>query len=255
MSEQTTRPQVALVTGATRGIGRGAAEQLAELGMTVLIGARDARRGEEVAAALRAAGGDAHPVTLDVTDPATARTAAKRIEESFGHLDVLINNAGITGSGPVAPMDAHDQIPSSVDLDMVRAVFETNVFGVITVTNTMLPLLRRSPAARVVNVSSHAASLTATSDPNGPMAALLPSAAYAPSKSALTALTVQYANELREDGILVNAAAPGFVATDSNAHTGFLTVAQGAAVLVRLATLGTDGPTAGFFGQDGPVPW
>jgi len=255
MSEQTTHQKVALVTGANKGIGRGAAEQLAALGMTVLIGARDPRRGEEAAAALRAAGGDAHAVTLDVTDPTTVQEAAKQVEERFGHLDVLINNAGITGSGQVSPEDAYDQVPSSVDLDMVRAVFETNVFGVIAVTNAMLPLLRRSPAPRIVNVSSHAASLTITSDPDGPLATLLPSAAYSPSKTALCALTVQYANELRKDGILINAVAPGYVDTESNNHTGFLTVAQGAAVLVRLATLGADGPTAGFFSEEGSVPW
>jgi NAD(P)-dependent dehydrogenase (short-subunit alcohol dehydrogenase family) len=255
MSEQTAHRKVALVTGANKGIGRGAAEQLAALGMTVLVGARDPRRGEEAAAAMSAAGGDAHAVTLDVTDLATVRQAARHIEERFGHLDVLVNNAGISGSGQVSPQDAYDQVPSSVDLDMVRAVFETNVLGVIAVTNAMLPLLRRSPAPRIVNVSSHAASLSLTSDPDGPMAALLPSAAYFPSKSALTALTVQYANELRKDGILVNAAAPGYVDTDSNNHTGFLTIAQGAAVLVRLATLGEDGPTAGFFAEEGPVPW
>ncbi len=257
MSEQTIHQKVALVTGANKGIGRGVAEQLAALGMTVLIGARDPRRGEEAAAALRAAGGDVHAVTLDVTDGATIREAAKLVDESFGRLDVLINNAGITGSGPVSPADAYDQVPSSVDLDMVRAVFETNVFGVIAVTNAMLPLLRRSPAARIVNVSSHAASLTITSDPEGPFATatLLPSAAYTPSKSALTALTVQYANELRKESILVNAAAPGYVDTDSNNHTGFLPVAAAAAILVRLATLGADGPTAGFFSEDGPVPW
>ena len=253
--EHTTHREIALITGANKGIGRGAAEQLAALGMTVLIGARDPRRGEEAAAELRAAGRDVHAVTLDVTDPATVHEAAKQVEERFGHLDVLINNAGITGSGQVSPEDAHDQLPSAVDLDMVRAVFETNVFGVIAVTNAMLPLLRRSPAPRIVNVSSHAASLTLTSDPDGPFAALLPSAAYTPSKSALTALTVQYANELRKDGVLVNAVAPGYVDTDSNNHTGFLTVAQGAAVVVRLATLGADGPTAGFFGEEGAVPW
>lgn len=255
MSEQNTHQKVALVTGANKGIGRGAAEQLAALGMTVLIGARDRQRGETTATELRAAGGDVHALTLDVTDPDTIETAAKQLEERFGHLDVLINNAGITGSGQVSPQDAHDQVPSTIDLAMVRAVFETNVFGVIAVTNAMLPLLRRSPTPRIVNVSSHASSLTLTSDPDGPFAALLPSAAYSPSKSALTALTVQYANELRKDGILVNAVAPGFVATDSNDHTGLLTVAQGAAVLVRMATLGPDGPTAGFFSEDGPVPW
>ncbi|MGY2032400.1 SDR family oxidoreductase [Nocardia gipuzkoensis] len=255
MSEQTTHQKVALVTGANKGIGRGAAEQLAAQGMVVLIGARDPRRGEEAAAALRAAGGAAHAVTLDVTDRTTVAEAAKRIEQRFGHLDVLINNAGITGSGQVSPQDAYDQVPSTVDLDMVREVFETNVFGVIAVTNAMLPLLRRSPAPRIVNVSSHAASLTLTSDLDGPFATLLPSAAYSPSKSAVTALTVNYAKELRKEGFLVNAVAPGYVDTDSNNHTGFLTVAQGAAVLVRLATLDADGPTGGFFGEDGSVPW
>ncbi|GLY76049.1 SDR family oxidoreductase [Actinoallomurus iriomotensis] len=251
----SAQQKVALVTGANKGIGRAAAEQLAALGMTVLIGARDPQRGEEAAAALREAGGDVHAVTLDVTDPATVQAAAELVEERFGHLDVLINNAGISGSGRVDPADARDQIPSSVDLDMVRTVFETNVFGVITVTNAMLPLLRRSAAPRIVNVSSHASSLTINSDPDGPFTALLPSAAYTPSKTALTALTVQYANELRKDGFLVNAVAPGYVATDANNHTGHLTPAEGAAVLVRLATLGPDGPTAGFFSEDGPVPW
>ena len=255
MSEQSTHRTVALVTGANKGIGRGAAEQLADLGMTVLLGARNVERGEEAATALRAAGGDIHVVRLDVTDPASVHAAATYVDERFGHLDVLINNAGITGSGQVSPEDAHDQVPSTVDLDMVRTVFETNVFGVITVTNAMLPLLRRSSAPRVVNVASHAASLALTSDPSGPFSALLPSAAYSPSKTALTALTVQYANELRADGILVNAVAPGYVATDSNNHSGYLTVAQGAAVLVRLATIGSDGPTAGFFDDAGPVAW
>ncbi|MEV4006243.1 SDR family oxidoreductase [Actinomadura sp. NPDC049753] len=255
MIENTGSRTVAMVTGANKGIGRAVAGALADRGMTVLLGARDRRRGEEAASALRAAGGDAHAVRLDVTDTATVQDAAKWVEERYGRLDVLVNNAGITGSGQVAPQDAVDQVPSSVDLEMVRTVFATNVFGVIAVTNAMLPLLRRSPAARVVNVSSHAGSLTLTSDPDGPFAALLPSAAYTPSKAALNALTVQYANELRKDGVLVNAVAPGFVDTDSNDHTGHLTPAEGAAVVVRLATLGADGPTAGFFGADGPLPW
>ncbi|MFF0310063.1 SDR family oxidoreductase [Streptosporangium sp. NPDC004379] len=255
MNEHTAHRQVALITGANKGIGRATAERLAELGVTVLIGARDPRRGEEAAVAVRAAGGDAHAVTLDVTDQAGVREAARWIEERFGHLDVLVNNAGISGSGQVSPQDARDQVPSSVDLDMVRAVFETNVFGVITVTNAMLPLLRRSPAPRVVNVSSAAGSLTVNGIPDGPLSGLPESAAYSPSKTALNALTVQYANELRKDGILVNAADPGFVDTDINDHTGYLTTAQGAAAVVRLATLGADGPTGGFFGADGPVPW
>jgi NAD(P)-dependent dehydrogenase (short-subunit alcohol dehydrogenase family) len=255
MSEQTVRRTIVLITGANKGIGRAAAGRLVALGMTVLVGARDPQRGEQAAAALRDAGGDAYAVTLDVTDPATVQRAARQIGERFGHLDVLVNNAGITGSGQVSPADAVDQVPSTVDLDMVRAVFETNVFGVIAVTNAMLPLLRRSPAPRIVNVSSGAGSLALTSDPAGPFAALLPSAAYSPSKSALNALTVQYANELRKDGFLVNIADPGYVDTDINNHTGFLTPAQGAAIVVRLATLGADGPTAGFFSENGPMPW
>jgi NAD(P)-dependent dehydrogenase (short-subunit alcohol dehydrogenase family) len=246
---------VAMITGANKGIGRAVAEQLAALGMTVLIGARDSRRGEDAAAAVRAAGGDAHAVVLDVTDPATVGEAAKWVEERFNHLDVLVNNAGISGSGQVAPHDALDQVPSTVDLDMVRAVFETNVFGMIAVTNALLPLLRRSPAPRVVNISSAAGSLTIAADPDGPLASLPTSAAYSPSKTAVNALTVQYANELRKDGILVNAADPGFVDTDINNHTGFLTPAQAAAVVVGLATLGDDGPTGGFFSEGGPVPW
>jgi NAD(P)-dependent dehydrogenase (short-subunit alcohol dehydrogenase family) len=230
MNEHTTDGKVALVTGANKGIGRATAEQLAALGMTVLIGARDPRRGAEAAAAVRAEGGDAHAVTLDVTDPATVREAARQIEERFGHLDVLVNNAGITGAGQVAPMDVGVQTPSTADLDIVRAVFETNFFGVILVTNAMLPLLRRSPAPRIVNLSSDAASLAMTSDPDGKFAGMPPVAAYAP-------------------------AAPGFVATDINDHTGIRTTAQGAVVVVRLATLGADGPTGGFFSDAGPVAW
>ncbi|GAB3148040.1 SDR family oxidoreductase [Amycolatopsis stemonae] len=250
MNETTTR--IALVTGANKGIGRATAEQLAALGMTVLVGARDRQRGAAAAAEMS---GDVHPIVLDVTDAATIDEAAEEVEERFGRLDVLVNNAGITGSGPVSPVDALDQVPSTVDLAMVRAVFETNVFGVIAVTNALLPLLRRAPAPRIVNVSSGAGSLTIASDPGGPLAALPASAAYSPSKSAVNALTVQYANELRKDGILVNAADPGYVDTDINNHTGFLTTAQGAAAVVRLATLGAEGPTGGFFGADGAVPW
>ncbi|NUT95169.1 MAG: SDR family oxidoreductase [Saccharothrix sp.] len=246
---------VALITGANKGIGRAAAEQLAAQGVTVLIGARDAQRGAEAAEALRAVGGDVHAVVLDVTDQATAVEAAKWVEDRFGHLDVLVNNAAITGSGQVSPLAALDQVPSTVDVDMVRRVFETNVFGVITVTNALLPLLRRSPAPRVVNVSSAAGSLSLAADPDGPFVGLPTSAAYSPSKAALNALTVQYANELRKEGILVNLADPGYVDTDINDHNGHLTPAQGAAVVVRLATLAADGPTGGFFTVDGPVPW
>jgi NAD(P)-dependent dehydrogenase (short-subunit alcohol dehydrogenase family) len=134
-------------------------------------------------------------------------------------------------------------------------VFEVNVIGVLAVTNAMLPLLRRSPAPRIVNMSSGVGSLAAMSDPDGPLAPMPPSAAYVPSKTALNSLTVQYARELAKDGVLVNMADPGYVATDLNGFTGYRTPAQGAAIAVRLATLGADGPTGGYFSDDGPVPW
>ena len=233
---------IALVTGANKGIGYQIAAQLAGRGMTVLLGARDEQAREKAAAEL-----GVHPLALDVTDPASARAAAASIEERFGRLDVLVNNAGITGG--------RAQAPSSTDLDVLRAVFEVNVLGVLTVTNAMLPLLRRSTAARIVNMSSSVGSLALLSDLAGPFAQMGASAAYVPSKTALNSLTVQYAKELRSAGILVNLADPGHVATDLTGFTGSRTPAQGAAIAVRLATLGADGPTGGYFNEDGPLPW
>ncbi|WP_214410201.1 SDR family NAD(P)-dependent oxidoreductase [Sphaerisporangium fuscum] len=249
----TTPPRqvTALVTGANQGIGREIAAQLAGLGMTVLLGARDPRRGEEAAAALRsAAGAEVHPIWLDVTDPASVTAAAKHVEEQFGVLDVLVNNAGILG-------DPAAQSAGTARLEVVREVFETNVFGVISVTTAMIPLLLRSPAGRVVNVTSGLGSLALMADPQGFFARRPASVAYVPSKTALNSLTVQYAKELRPHGILVNAADPGLCATNFTRDVPGLTrtAAEGAAVAVRLATLGADGPTGGCFGEEGPIPW
>lgn len=255
MSGRSWRGAVALITGANKGIGRAAAEQLAAMGLTVLIGSRDQRRGERAANEVRSTGGQAVPVVLDVTERSSIEDAAIRVREDFGHLDVLVNNAGITGSGRVSPEEVRDQVPSSVDLDMVRSVFDTNVFGVMAVTNAFVPLLRQSPSGRIVNVSSTLGSLTLASDPASPLAALPPAVAYATSKTALNALTLHYARELRPDRIWVNAADPGFVDTDINNHTGHLSPAEGAAIVVRLGTLGPDGPTGGFFGESGSRPW
>ena len=238
----TDTTRIALVTGANKGIGYQIAGQLANLGMTVLLGARDEQAREKAAAEL-----GVHPLALDVTDTASVRAAAVAVEEQFGRLDVLVNNAGISGG--------RAQTPSSADLDILRAVFEVNVFGVLNVTNAMLPLLRRSSAARIVNMSSSVGSLALLSDPASPFAQMGASAAYVPSKTALNSLTVQYAKELRGDGILVNLADPGHVATDLTGFTGGRTPAQGAAIAVRLATLPADGPTGGYFNDDGVVPW
>jgi NAD(P)-dependent dehydrogenase (short-subunit alcohol dehydrogenase family) len=246
----TARPAVALVTGANKGIGREIVVQLAELGMTVLLGARDPGRGEEAAAALRSASADVRAIPLDVTESKSVMEAARYVEDHFGVLDVLVNNAGILG-------DLAGQDPSSAELDVVREVFETNVFGAISVTTAMIPLLVRSPAGRVVNVTSGLGSLTLMADPAGYFTNRPASVAYVPSKTALNSLTVQYAKELRAHGVLVNAADPGPCATGfTKAFPGLTrTAADGAAIAVRLATLDADGPTGGYFSEDGALPW
>ncbi|WP_399087270.1 SDR family oxidoreductase [Streptomyces sp. BBFR2] len=241
MNEQTT----ALVTGANKGIGYEIAAALGALGWRVGVGARDTGRCEAAVARLRAAGADAFGVPLDVTDDASVTAAARTVEETAGRLDVLVNNAGITGGTP--------QNPTAVDPATVRAVVETNVIGVIRTTNAMLPLLRRAASPRIVNMSSGTGSLTRQRTPGadtGPIAV-----AYAPSKTFLNAVTVQYAKELSGTGILINAACPGFCATDLNGFRGVRPAWQGAAIAVRLATLPDDGPSGGFFEDAGEVPW
>lgn len=227
-----------LITGANKGIGYEIARGLIAEGVTVLAGARDPGRGEEAAARL-----GARFIQVDVTSPESVAAAAKRIEEEYGTLDILVNNAGIALGGPSA---------SQTPVDMTRTVYETNVFGVISVTNAMLPLLRRSPAARIVNVSSEVGSLGLTTDPESPFYSLI-GIAYQSSKSALNMITVCYAKEFAD--MKINACNPGYCATDLNAHSGFRTAAQGAAVAVRLALLGADGPTGAFLGDEGPLPW
>jgi len=243
MSEQT----IALVTGANKGIGYEIAAGLGALGWSVGVGARDEERREAAVAKLRAAGVDAFGVPLDVTDDASVTAAAGLIEQRNGRLDVLVNNAGITG-GPA-------QQPTTADLATVRTVMETNVIGVIRVTNALLPLLRRSAAPRIVNMSSSVGSLTRQSGPGGELTTGPVAVAYSPSKTFLNAVTVQYARELRDTAILINAGCPGFVATDLNGFRGVRTPEQGAAIAIKLATLPDDGPSGGFFEDAGVVPW
>ncbi|MFC4855519.1 SDR family oxidoreductase [Actinophytocola glycyrrhizae] len=221
----------ALVTGANKGIGLEIVKRLLAEGMTVYLGARDPEKGEKAAADV-----GARFVALDVTDAESVRRAAETIDR----LDVLVNNAGITGGRMNAPGEA--------DLGVIRDVFETNVFGVITVTEAFLPLLRKSAHARIVNVSSMVgslASMLANDTPN--------SLAYVPSKTALNAVTLSYAKA--EPDIRINAACPGYCATDLNNHSGYRTAAQGANAAVTLATLDDGGPTGGFYDEDGPIAW
>jgi NAD(P)-dependent dehydrogenase (short-subunit alcohol dehydrogenase family) len=231
--------KVALVTGANKGIGFEIARLLgARHGMRVLVGARDAGRGTAAAAAL---GDFATALVLDVTD-ADSVAALEELER----LDVLVNNAGV--------LLERGAPPSATPVDLLRQTFETNVHGVVAVTNAALPALRRADAGRIVNVSSGLGSLAFTTDTSH-VYAQNPLLAYNASKSALNAVTVSYANELRGTAIKVNAADPGYCATDLNGHSGPRTPEQGATAAVRLATLPAGGPTGGFFDEDGPVPW
>ena len=244
---------VALVTGANKGLGHQIARDLAGHGFTVLVGSRDLANGT---AAAESIGDAAHAVQLDVTDAASVAAAAERVRAEFGRLDVLVNNAGISQVGaadrPVAEV-MREGLISAAPLGDMRTMFETNVFGVVAVTQAMLPLLREAPAARVVNMSSSLGSLTMNADPANPSRTI--TGIYSASKTALNAVTLALAIELEQTGIKVNAACPGYVATDLNNHEGYRTVEEGAREPVRLALLGPDGPTGTFSDEDGPLPW
>ncbi len=236
--------QTVLVTGANKGIGHEAARQLADLGMTVLVGARDRERGERAVARLREHASDVHLVELDVTDGESIAAAVEDVGARFGRLDALVNNAGIGGAS---------DLPSKQGLGDMRRLLETNLLGPIAVTQAFLPLL--AAGARIVNVSSSLGSLRLAADPTSRIAAWNTLFGYSASKTALNAFTVRLALELRDRQIKVNSACPGYVATDLNGHRGLRTVEQGAVVVVRLATLASDGPTGGFFDDAGEVAW
>jgi NAD(P)-dependent dehydrogenase (short-subunit alcohol dehydrogenase family) len=246
---------VSLVTGANQGIGLQIAKDLAAHGFTVLVGSRNLERGEEAAKTIE---GDAHALQLDVTDQASIAAAAERIRGEFGRLDVLVNNAAISNTSKRPDMSVEEYAkltrPSNVSLDEVRTIWETNVFGVLAVTQAMLPLLREAPAARIVNVSSGVGSLTRNSDPAYAYRSVF-GPGYAASKTALNAMTLAMAIELESTGIKVNAACPGYTKTNLNNYSGTQTVEEGAREPVRLALLGSDGPTGTFSNSTGPLPW
>ncbi len=243
----TTNGQtVALVTGANKGIGYEIARGLAGKGMTVLLGCRDLGRAEAAAERLKQEKLDVLPLLLDVTRADTIAAAAKHVDSSYSKLDVLVNNAGIAREW--------QSKPSNTNIAVVREIYETNLFGPISLIQAMLPLLLRSAAGRIVNVSSSLGSLQLTGDPASPMSQLL-ALGYCSSKSALNAITVQFANELKATPVKVNAVFPGYVATDLNNHSGPRTPEQGARIAIEMATIGADGPTGGYFDDDGRVPW
>jgi NAD(P)-dependent dehydrogenase (short-subunit alcohol dehydrogenase family) len=235
--------QIALITGANKGIGYETARLLAAQGMTVLVGARDETLGRQAEQTLRDGGADAHFVQLDVTDDKSIELAAEAVTTQYGRLDVLVNNAGIF-FGPAGAGGG----PSVTTREALQQVFETNVFGPVAVINTFLPLLRRADAARIVNVSSEVGSLTSISSPESPLYQLT-AIPYPASKSALNMVTVMYAKELKDTPIKVNAANPGYCPPDPTGQSGFRTPAQGAEISVHLATLPADGPSGQLWGS------
>jgi NAD(P)-dependent dehydrogenase (short-subunit alcohol dehydrogenase family) len=231
-----------LITGANKGLGLETARQLVAAGHTVYLGSRDAERGNQAAEQL-----GARSVLLDTTDDASVQAAVKVIEADGG-LDVLVNNAGVEERG------ANNAVigPADVTADVMRQTFETNVFGTVRVTHAFLPLLQRSAAPVVVNVSSALGSLTSATDPATPTYAY-PGVAYPASKSAVNMITVQFAKAF--PSMRINAVEPGFTKTDLNGNTGIQTVEQGAEIIVRMAQIGHDGPTGGYFDANGTLPW
>jgi NAD(P)-dependent dehydrogenase (short-subunit alcohol dehydrogenase family) len=250
VTTRTDRP-VALVTGANKGIGEAVAAGLARRGLRVALGARDSERGRAAEARLRDEGLDVHFVALDVDEDASVTAAVATIEHDFGRLDVVVNNAALKLERAPSP-------PSECALDTVRQTFETNVFGAIRVILATLPLLRRAPAPRIVNVSSGLGSLgLATTE--GSRYQAKPLLSYNVSKAALNSVTVQFANELRDTECKVNSVDPGYTNTDMTRDGmtggGTRTPAEAATIVIELATLPPGGPTGCFFDERGELPW
>ena len=243
---RTSSTKTALITGANKGIGFEISRQIGRAGVTVLLGARDPVAGERAATILGGEGLTVRFIAIDVRHPDSISAAAAAIAADFGRLDILVNNAGIS--------DPSDGPPSAASLAAIERLFRTNFLGAVAVTQAMLPLLRKSQAARIVNVSSGLGSLAQNGDLAYSSAAtkLL---GYSASKVALNMLTVQLAYELRNTPIKVNSADPGYTATDLNGHRGHQTIPEGAAEAIRLALLPDDGPTGTYSDSRGVVPW
>ena len=247
-----TQEKIAFITGANRGLGLETARGLGEIGVTVLMGSRDVAKGEKAAEGLRKKGLKAEAVTLDVTNREDHKRLAALLEKRFGRLDILINNAGIAldGSAFSKPFNTTSTVTEAV----LRETFDTNFFAVVALTQTLLPLIRKATAGRIVNLSSLHGSLTLHSDPKSPIYDTK-AFAYGASKTALNAFSVHLAAELRDTRIKVNSAAPGWVKTEMGGDGAPLEVSEGGKTSVQLATLPDDGPTGGYFHLGEALPW
>jgi NAD(P)-dependent dehydrogenase (short-subunit alcohol dehydrogenase family) len=245
--------KIAFITGGNRGLGFQTALDLGkQQGIKVIIGSRDLAQGRQAAEKLRASGADAEALEFDVTNPEHHKAAYDYFNSTYGHLDILVNNAGVAAGGfpPVGP----EHTASDAPLDVLHRVFETNFFAQVAVTKALLPLIRKSPDGRIVNLSSILGSLTLHADPNSPIYHAK-SFAYDASKAALNAFTIHLAYELRDTGIKVNSAHPGWVKTDMGGDQAPMELEDGAKTSVALATLASDGPTGGYFHMGQPLPW
>ena len=239
--------KIALITGANKGIGFETSRQLGQKNITVLVGARDSAKAEDAASRLRAEGIEAHPLVLDVSDSASIQHAAREVERTFGRLDILVNNAGIMVD------DRKQNLEQPVE--NWRQTFDTNFFGLIETTNAFLPLLGRSDAGRIVNLSSILGSIGYHATPGSPVYDSKETPAYNVSKSALNAYTVQLAYALKKTKIKVNAAHPGWVKTEMGGEGAMMEIKDGARTSVQLATTDQDGPNGAFLHNGEPLPW
>ncbi|MGA2651295.1 MAG: SDR family oxidoreductase [Terracidiphilus sp.] len=244
--------RIAFITGGNRGLGFQTALDLKDPNVKVVIGSRDLAQGKKAVEKLRAAGVDADVLQFDVTKPSDYKTAYEYFESRYGRLDILVNNAGVAaGTFPgTGPEHSASEVPSEV----LHKVFETNFFAVVALTDTLLPLIKKSPAGRIVNLSSILGSLTLQGDPNSPIYHAK-SFAYDASKTALNAFTIHLAYELRNTKIKVNSAHPGWVKTDMGGDQAPMELSEGGKTSATLATLPDDGPSGGYFHLGKPLPW
>ena len=246
--------KVAFITGANRGLGLETARELGKLGIVVVLGSRESKKGEAAAAKLRDEGITAESLGFDVTKSQDHQKAYDYFAEKYGRLDILVNNAGVLKESQVSTTDSAPNLTSAVSPKILRETFETNFFAPVALTQKLLPLIRKGPAGRIVNVSSILGSLTLHSDPNSPIYEFK-TFAYDASKAALNAFTVHLAHELRDNKIKVNSAHPGWVKTEMGGPNAPMEVSEGGKTSAQLATLANDGPSGGFFHLGQPLPW
>jgi len=254
MSSEKPNGKVAFITGANRGLGLETARELGKDGIVVVLGSRDSKKGEAAAAKLRDEGITAESLGFDVIKPQDHQNAYDYFEKKYGRLDILVNNAGVLKEGQLSPTGSGPNPVTAVSPEMLRETFETNFFAPVALTQKLLPLIRKAPAGRIVNVSSILGSTTLHSDPNSPIYSFK-TFAYDASKAALNSFTVHLAYEVRDNKIKVNSAHPGWVKTEMGGPSATMEVSEGGKTSAQLATLPDDGPNGGFLHLGQSLPW